>query len=72
MKIYVIDKINNAIHTFDHPKDMSIYMWGRACEQYIVVVSNKRGNCLIPLEMTQGDVKSIELIMKSFDMGRLL
>jgi hypothetical protein len=68
MKIYVIDKINDAIYTFDDPKDMSIYMWGRACEQYIVVVSNKRGNCL----MTQGDVKSIELIMKSFDMGRLL
>jgi len=66
-KIYIIDKVNNIIQTFDNSKDASIRLWGVFCPQTIVIVSNKSGDILVPLEMTKGDVMSIKSNIDSFD-----
>jgi hypothetical protein len=67
MKIYIIDKLYSIIHVFDNSKDASLWLWGRSCSQNIVIVSNKNGEFLLPLEMTKGDVKSIQMIIDSIE-----
>lgn len=66
-KIYIINKPNDAITIFYDSKDAAMYLWGRPCSQHAIIVSNKHGDTLIPLEMTKGDVESIRLIISSFD-----
>lgn len=66
-KFYVIEKVTGTLQVSDDPENIAIYMWGRNVSQYILIVANDNGTCIIPLTMLDGSAECIKDILEAFD-----
>jgi len=60
MDIYTINKRTNETKHHKCINDFICFFWGKSYEDYIVVVSTKKGNILVPFEMISSDINKIQ------------